>query len=103
MTFDTIAPIQSMNFGTEKTGTATDSSSSVGNVPFADVLKDAVNNLQQTQQASAEDSYNLATGNTDNLAQIMVNASKETAAVQFTTELCTRAVSAYKEVMQMQV
>lgn len=103
MTFETIAPIQSMSFGTDKTNAVTGSSSSLTKVPFADVLHNAVNNLQQTQETSAQDSYNLATGNTDNLAQIMVNSSKETTAVQFTTELCTRAVNAYKEIMQMQV
>ena len=102
MTFDSITPIKPMSFGTEKTNTISNSSSS-SSVPFADVLQNAVSTLQQTPETSAQDSYNLATGNTDNLAQIMMNSSKETAAVQFTTELCTRAVNAYKEVMQMQI
>ncbi|HCC02241.1 MAG TPA: flagellar hook-basal body complex protein FliE [Ruminococcaceae bacterium] len=102
MTFGTIPPIQPMQFGTTKTPATTGNVSNVG-LPFSDVLKNAVNTLQQTQAVSAQDSYNLATGNTDNLAQIMVNSAKETAAVQFTTELCTRAVNAYKEIMQMQV
>ncbi|MCH4239891.1 MAG: flagellar hook-basal body complex protein FliE [Oscillospiraceae bacterium] len=102
MTFANITPIQPMKFGTEKAQTVNPVSTGAS-IPFSDVLKDAVGSLQQTQQTSAQDSYNLATGNTDNLAQIMTNSAKETAAVQFTTELCTRAVNAYKEIMQMQV
>ena len=101
MTFGTITPIQMMNFGS--TAKATASNASTEGLPFADVLQNAIGNLQQTQETSAQDSYNLATGNTDNMGQVMIDASKETAAVQFTTELCTRVVNAYKEIMQMQV
>ena len=75
----------------------------VQSAPFADVLKNAVENLKETQIQSQQDNYDLAMGNTDNLAAIMINSAKADAAVTMTVQLTSRAVNAYKEIMQMQI
>lgn len=72
-------------------------------VPFADVLADAVQNMQETQAVAQADSYRLAMGEADDLHTIMINSAKATTAMEFTVELTTRAVSAYNEILRMQV
>ena len=47
--------------------------------------------------------YDLAVGNTDDLTAVMLAATKAETAVQLTTQITTRAVNAYKEIMQMNI
>lgn len=72
-------------------------------IPFADVLGDAINNARETQAVSNNDAYELAMGTSDNLAAVMINSAKAATAVEMAVQLTNRAVSAYKEIMQMQV
>lgn len=97
-----IVPITPMKFGTfmdEAEAPAQNAKSS----SFADVLKNAVQTLEETQIQSQQDAYDLAMGSTDNLAALMINSAKAEAAVTMTVQMTSRAVSAYKEIMQMQV
>lgn len=70
---------------------------------FASIMKDAMDTLQQSQQAAAEDSYRLAMGDIGSLHSMMINSAMEATAVETVVQLTSRAVSAYKEIMQMQV
>lgn len=88
---------------TESQNTALSTGVAAANIPFADVLADAVNNAKETQKVSNEDAYKLASGNIDSLEEIMINSSKASIALDTTIQLTTRAVNAYKEIMQMQV
>lgn len=96
-----IEPIQMMRmtgFGEENSLTE-----KAAGLPFANVLKDAITTMQETQQAADKDAVNLANGNVDDLAAIMVNSAKQATAIEMTVQLSTRIVNAYKEVMQMQI
>ncbi|MCI8405560.1 MAG: flagellar hook-basal body complex protein FliE [Oscillospiraceae bacterium] len=97
-----IVPITPMKFGAFM-GDEEPIKQGVQSAPFADVLKNAVENLKETQIQSQQDNYDLAMGNTDNLAAIMINSAKADAAVTMTVQLTSRAVNAYKEIMQMQI
>ena len=59
--------------------------------------------LQESQQAAAQDTYDLAYGNSADLHTIMIHSAMETTAVETVVQLTSRAVSAYKEIMQMQI
>ena len=72
-------------------------------IPFANILSDAIQNAKETQAISQQDAYNLAMGEMDDLHTMMINSSKATAAMEFTVELTGRAVSAYNEILRMQV
>ncbi|MCQ5130673.1 flagellar hook-basal body complex protein FliE [Butyricicoccus faecihominis] len=72
-------------------------------IPFENVLEDAVTALQQAQATAEGDAYRLAIGDVDDLAQVQVNMLKAESMVQTTVQLTTRIVNAYKEIMQMQV
>lgn len=96
-----IAPIQRIQT-IEETQNAAPASAS-GALPFAGVLKDAVQNLEEAKAASSADSYQLSLGNIDDLSQMMINSQKQAIALETTVQLTTRVVNAYKEIMQMQV
>lgn len=70
---------------------------------FASIMKDAMATLEQTQKQSKEDAYNLAMGDVASLHSMMINSAMETTAVETVVQLTSRAVSAYKEIMQMQI
>jgi flagellar hook-basal body complex protein FliE len=73
------------------------------NIPFADVFQNVFTDFQETQRVSNEDAYKLAMGNLDDLHSVMINSEKATAALELTVQLTSKAVNAYKEIMQMQI
>lgn len=72
-------------------------------VPFADLLKEASQNLAQTQSRVETDVYELLTGQSSDLHQLTIDAALQQSAVEMTVQLTSRAVSAYKEILQMQI
>ncbi|MEG0306204.1 MAG: flagellar hook-basal body complex protein FliE [Oscillospiraceae bacterium] len=70
---------------------------------FGSILKDAIANLEQTQAVSQQDSYDLALGKTDDLHTVQINAMKASAAVELAAGITSRALGAYKEIMQTQL
>jgi len=66
-------------------------------------MREAMDTLQQAQEAAAADSYNLAMGDVESLHGMMINSVMEATAVETAVQLTSRAVSAYKEIMQMQI
>ncbi len=70
---------------------------------FANYLTEAVNKVQDLESASSESAYQLATGQTDDLTGVMLDSVRAQTAVELATQVTTRAVNAYKEIMQMQI
>lgn len=95
-----IVPIENLSFDQDVN---TSKSASAAQVPFASMLQEAVDNLKEVQAAADQDAYNLAMGNMDDLSGMMINSAKQATAIEFTTQLSTRIVNAYKEIMQIQV
>ena len=94
-----IQPIKSVSFSkVGQTETATGASS-----PFLNVLKNAVDEYTTLQQKTDENNNALALGETDNLAQIQIDSMKAETALQTTVQLTSRVISAYKEIMQMNI
>lgn len=70
---------------------------------FSAIFNEALQNARETQSVADQDAIALSLGQTDNLAQVMINSAKASTATQLATDLTARAVSVYKEIMQMQV
>ena len=94
----TIRPLERID---ETRGGAIGAGSS--HVPFSDLLGQAMKDVGTTQAASANDAYDLVMGNESDLHSIMIRSAMETTAVETAVELTSRVVSAYKEIMQMQI
>ncbi len=76
---------------------------SAGEQSFASIMQEAMDTLAQTQEAARLDSYNLAMGDVGSLHSLMINSALEATAVETAVQLTSRAVGAYKEIMQMQI
>lgn len=70
---------------------------------FSSILKDAMDQTESLNTQSNQDLFNLLSGNTDDLAGLMVDSQKADVAVSLTAAIRNKAMDAYKEVMNMQV
>lgn len=95
-----IAPIERMGYtgGVNAVKTTTEAAST-----FDSLLDSAMKNISEIEAQSEADSVNLALGDTNDLAQLQINTLKAESMVQTAVQLTSRVVSAYKEIMQMNV
>ncbi len=70
---------------------------------FGDIFKQALSNVEQTQQVCAEDSVKVALGEVDDLHTIQINMQKASLALETFVSMKNAAVEAYNEVMRMSV
>ncbi|WP_411955444.1 flagellar hook-basal body complex protein FliE [Alkalibacillus sp. S2W] len=70
---------------------------------FAKELKNAINQVNETQQASNQQTNALVNGEADNLHNVMIAAEKASVTLQTATEVQNKAVEAYNKVMRMQL
>ena len=72
-------------------------------LPFGDMLREAMENFSETQKAAELDAYSLVTGDISDLHTVTINSAIQQASLEMTVQLASRAVSAYKEVLQMSI
>jgi flagellar hook-basal body complex protein FliE len=82
---------------------ATSAAEAIATPPFAESLQQLLTDTSSLQQQSAERVAQLATGQTDSLQEVVVAAAKADLAFRFVLELRNRLISAYQEIMRMQV
>ena len=73
------------------------------NSGFEDTLINAVQKVKNLEDKSNQASYDLAVGNTDDLTSVMLSATKAQTAIELTTQITSKAVNSYKEIMQMNI
>ena len=70
---------------------------------FGAYLKDALSEVNHLQLVSEEQNALLAAGEIEDVSQVIVAGQKADIALQLTMQMRNRAVSAYQEIMRMQV
>jgi flagellar hook-basal body complex protein FliE len=80
------------------TGSAADAQKS-----FAATLNEAINSVNDLQNSSNKAMQNLATGRTDNVAEVMITAEKADLALKLMVQVRNKIIDAYQEIMKMQV
>jgi flagellar hook-basal body complex protein FliE len=70
---------------------------------FADTLNEAIGNVNELQKASDRGMQELATGKTDNVADVMIAAEKADIALRVMVQVRNKIIDAYQEIMKMQV
>lgn len=70
---------------------------------FADTLNEAISNVNELQKSSDKAMQNLATGRTDNVAEVMITAEKADIALKLMVQVRNKIIDAYQEIMKMQV
>lgn len=82
----------------------TQASSSIGKVDFADVLKNSINQVNQTQQQAETLAANFAAGDSNtNLHDVMIALQTANVSFQEMVQVRNKLVSAYHDVMNIQV
>jgi flagellar hook-basal body complex protein FliE len=79
------------------------SSAEVTQKSFADTLNAAIGSVNELQKTSDKAMQNLATGRTDNVADVMIAAEKADIALKLMMQVRNKIIDAYQEVMKMQV
>jgi flagellar hook-basal body complex protein FliE len=70
---------------------------------FADTLKDAIGSVNDLQKTSDKAAQDLATGRTDNVADVMISTEKADIALRLMVQVRNKIIDAYQDVMKMQV
>lgn len=74
-----------------------------GEGSFQNILEQAMQETEQAIERSEELDGQLVTGNIDDLHSAMIQAEQTQASIEFTTQVMSKAVSAYNQIMAMQV
>ena len=70
---------------------------------FSSILSKSMQDYVDLENSSDQDTLNLLTGNTDDLASTMVSSEKTQLALELTVQVRNKAIDAYKEIMNMQI
>ncbi|MCP3031190.1 flagellar hook-basal body complex protein FliE [Halobacillus sp. A1] len=98
-----ITPISNDQIQVPMAQNAKDISPGEAHSKFADNLKLAIENVNQTQGVSNDMTKALANGEIDDLHEVMIASEKASVTMQTTVEMRNKVVEAYKEIMRMQV
>lgn len=70
---------------------------------FLNLLTEKIQGVKDLETQSLQSAYDVSMGYSDDLESAMIDSSKASSAIQMTTQLTTRAVNAYKEILEMQI
>ncbi|MCG3180677.1 MAG: Flagellar hook-basal body complex protein FliE [Phycisphaerae bacterium] len=93
-------PIQSVGAGQAAAARAVDGK---GDGSFSKVLMDSINEVNRLQSEAADATNKLATGQTTNVAEVMVAVQKADVAFDMLMQIRNKLMDAYQEVQQMRL
>lgn len=70
---------------------------------FKDFLLNAVDHVNKLQMEAQQTTAKLASGQIDNLHEVMIAVEKADIALQFAVQVRNKIIDAYNEVMRMQI
>ncbi len=70
---------------------------------FADILKQAIGEVNQLQKEAKQVLEDFATGKEENIEKVVATIERADVALRILTEVRNRAIEAYQEIMRMQV
>lgn len=73
------------------------------NINFTEILKDALDKVNQMQVESEEYKKMLVLGEVDNLHDVTIASEKANVALQVTMSIRNKIVEAYREIMRIQI
>lgn len=74
-----------------------------GGDSFADSLKAAFNQVNETQKTADRKMEALATGKSNNIAEVMIASEQADISLRLMTQVRNKVLDAYQEIMKMQV
>lgn len=95
--------IENLNDFTIKNNNKVSTKDTNGNTAFNDLLKNALDDVNQLHKDSESYTKLLALGQVDNIHDVTIASEKAKLALQMTLAIRNKVVDAYKEIMRMQV
>ena len=81
-----------------------ESNNNVGKSDFSDLLKNSIEKVSEVQKNAGELAKRFEMGDKDvDIAEVMVNLQKASVSFQAMTQVRNRLVTAYQEIMNMQI
>lgn len=71
--------------------------------PFKSIFENALSDVKESSEAWNQEIVKLATGESDNLHDVMIASTKYTMSVELLVQLRNKALDAYNEIMNMGV
>lgn len=100
---DLLAEMQSMAKQAQSTP-INNQTASVGKTDFSDLLKDSIDKVSDIQKNAGEMATRFEMGDKDvDITEVMVNLQKASVSFQAMTQVRNRLVTAYQEIMNMQI
>ena len=98
-----IDPIDSIGALTQLQKESSAGSAAPAGLPFQSIFEEAVQNVKDTDAAVGEQLELLATGQTDDIHNLVIASNKATLSVQLLVQLRDKALEAYNDLMRMNV
>ncbi len=76
---------------------------SKGKGNFADILKQAIDRVNELQKRAEKLTDDFAEGRISNIHEVIIEAEKASLALRLTVEVRNRIVEAYRDIMRMQI
>lgn len=70
---------------------------------FGELMRDALNQVNQKQLNAEDASMKLMTGDVEDLHQVMIATEQARLSLQLTTQVTNKVVEAYREISRMQI
>jgi len=70
---------------------------------FADILKQAIDRVNELQKKAEKLTDDFAEGRISNIHEVIIEAEKASLALRLTVEVRNRIVEAYRDIMRMQI
>ena len=99
MDINSLSPLSSSNI--MKVNTTAEKDNNITS-SFGDYLNNAISQVNDLQQQSVVSGEKLATGEADDLHQVMIATEKADLAFQLTVQIRNKVLDAYQEIMRMQ-
>ena len=74
-----------------------------GDQTFADMIKEAVNSVDQMQKTAESNTEAVIAGDAENIHEVMIGLEKAQLSFQLMVEIRNRAVDTYQELSRMQI
>lgn len=72
-------------------------------IPFATMFQEAAANVENLDAIKSNDSYNLAIGDLDDVAEMMANSERAQVAFQLMVQMRNKVLDSYSELMRINV
>lgn len=98
-----IVPVQPLETLADLTKVTSSASAESASLPFQTMFQNAISDVQDTGTSLDKELAGLATGNSDDLHNIVIASNKATLSVELLVQLRDKALNAYNEIMNMNI